>query len=410
MGTIQIRGKKKRIRLVFSYNGRRFENTDFYCSGNGDKTCKCRDCKAAAILLDTVELNMKSPVFDYFRYFPNTSYRDLKEKNTKQIINKSIKFGVYAQIWYPLQKNNVAHSTYVSYNSILNNLIAFFGDYHVDEINKGDVRRYISSLKVSAKTMKNRLNVLSLIMQMAIDDEIISQDPCLGTKLPKSQKKYADPFEIYEVKAILDWFEEHRPQMAAFYAVGFYCGLRTGERMGLKWSDIDFRRRLIRVRRTITHGEVKESTKNGSERDVPILDTLMPYLQNQKAQTFMKGIAGASDWMFLNNADEPFRSYANLTEHYWGPCLKALGVRYRQPYHVRHTYACLAIEAGEDLNWIKDVLGHRSLEMLMRIYGNRIRSRIDRGGHKMTDLLQSVPESVPNDFCDKKVFVDKGKI
>lgn len=42
-------------------------------------------------------------------------------------------------------------------------------------------------------------------------------------------------------------------------------------------------------------------------------------------------------------------------------------------------------------------------------YINRIRSRIDRGGHKMTDLLQSVPESVPNEFCEKKVFVDKGK-
>ncbi|MFC2057350.1 tyrosine-type recombinase/integrase [Campylobacterota bacterium] len=78
-----------------------------------------------------------------------------------------------------------------------------------------------------------------------------------------------------EMFIIIDAMPEH---MKCYFAIGFFTGMRTGEIIGLKWEDVNWEERIIKVRRSRRQGvETKPKTKS-SIRDVEILDALLPYL------------------------------------------------------------------------------------------------------------------------------------
>jgi integrase len=97
---------------------------------------------------------------------------------------------------------------------------------------------------------------------------------------------------------------------------------------------------------------------------VYIIENLDYYINNHKQYTFIK-----SGSLFLSQRNEPIYSYHPITRCF-ETALKKLGIRYRQPYQMRHSFACNALAAGEDPNWVKNMLGHSNLEMLFKIYGN----------------------------------------
>jgi integrase len=374
MGSIQIRGKKNRISLLFMYKGiRRYEKSDYFCE-TGKSGCKCRSCRAADSLLSEIERKIDENKFRYADYFPNSrTLQNLKEYSLTSDLN----FGVYLWQWLESQEKLFSYSTYQTHKSIATMLDAHFGHIAIKDIKPSHVRAYINLLDVAPKTIRNRVGLLSEVMKSAIADDLISKNPCTGVKLPARVKQPVDPFTYDEMQKILSWMKKNRPENAAYFAVGFYTGMRTGEIMALKWGDIDFQKNTITVRRTTTRGKVKESTKNNKDREIDIPEELDSYLAHQKAMTFLK-----SEFVFLTTLGEPFLGHNSILNRYWKPCLKALGLRYRQPYQMRHSFACIMIEANEDLNWIKNTLGHSSLKMLIEHYGNRIERRQIKGRRK----------------------------
>ena len=119
-----------------------------------------------------------------------------------------------------------------------------------------------------------------------------------------------------------------------------------------------------------------------------VIETLAPYLHNHKQYTFMKGGP-----LFLPPKNEPIYSYNPMTLCF-EVALKKLGIRYRQPYHMRHTFACNALAAWEDPNWVKDMLGHSTLDMLFKIYGNWYQS--PKGVRAGSKLASSVASLLPS--------------
>jgi len=374
MGSIHARGKKNRLYVYFTYKSiRRHEKTNYFCE-TGKQDCKCRNCRAAIALVGEIERKINDDIFKYADYFPNS--RTL-EKLHEYSLKTDITFGTYATQWIESTKPSLAKSTAVSYDSMLDMLIDHFGKFQIRDIRPGHVKAYVASLSVKPKTIRNRIGLLSTILGSAIDDELIDKNPCQRVKLPAIQQEPVDAFEWKEVNSILEWLKKNKPNMATFFAIGFYTGMREGEIMGLKWSDIDFNDYTITIQRTISSNEIKDRTKTNKIRTIDIPEELDDFLTEQKARTFLH-----SEFVFVNYKNEPFTSYTTITDYYWKPCLKALGMRYRIAYQMRHTFACLMIEKGEDLNWIKNTLGHSSLKMLFEKYGNKIERRQAKGQRK----------------------------
>lgn len=346
------------------YRGvRRFEQSNYYCE-TGKKDCKCHQCRSASALVAEIERKIDEGIFQYADFFPKS--KTLKDLRFIDITTK-VSFSVYAWQWIYLREKTLAYSTHKEYSSIIASLCEHFGDKALTDIKPTDIQIFIKLSENKPKTISNKIGVLNQIFDSACSDEIISRNPAKHIKKPRIETAVVDPFDKKEAQMIINWMQEHHPQMTIFFALGFYTGMRTGELLALKWEDIDFAKNTITVRRTITKNKIKESTKTANSRTIDIIPVLDRYIKQHKQYTFMK-----SDWILATSYNKPFMKTENINRLYFKPCLKALGFRYRTIYQMRHSFACMMIDAGENLNWIKSMLGHRTLEMILKRYGNRI--------------------------------------
>lgn len=374
----EVRGKKKRLYIRFRWRSRQYQKPSaYYCSGSTDK-CKCRGCRSAEALDMEIKRKIDLGTFEISDYFPES-----KSATSEQLEHiPDITFEEYAKQWLATKKSIVSWSTYRGYESDVKALIGLF-NAPVKDITPKHIRLAIANLagRVKPKTVKNRLLILHNILQTAVDDKIIPVTPYQNIRLPKVIKQPVDPFDVGQVGLILDAFDRDHPEWACFFAIGFYSGLRTGEIMALEWGDIDFTKNEISVSKTMSNGKLKQGQKTGKSIVVDIIPQLMPYIRKHRQYTYL------GDNLFIDKsgaAVTDYRTYARL----WATVLKKLGLRYRQPYHMRHTFACMMLGAGEDLRWIARQLGHASLQMLFTTYGNWYKPHAEAGA-KFAESIKS---------------------
>lgn len=243
----------------------------------------------------------------------------------------------------------------------------YLGKKRLDSIKPSDIALWQNKIleSVSPRRLKAIRAVLSTIIQDAMRDELIVRNPLPLVKLPRADKVEIEPFSISEIFTILDKAKE---QYRNFYALGFFSGLRSGEMIGLKWEDIDFFRREISIKRAIKMGVVSTPKTLNSVRDIDMIDSLLPYLENQYKIT-----GKYKSYVFLNEYQENFYDIKRIRDTHWKRVLQECGFKYRPIYHTRHTFATIMLENGEDILWISNMLGHTDSSMTLSRYAKYIK-------------------------------------
>lgn len=222
-------------------------------------------------------------------------------------------------------------------------------------------------------------------------DKLIKDKPCAEVKRAGYQKPGPDPFDLGEVHAILGHLRDHRPeQVLNFVQLMFFTGLRTLEGIALRWADIDFRKKEVLVDGANVYDEEADTTKTYESRIVKLNAMALEALQRQKAHTFLAG-----DHVFHDpKTGEPW-TYVKITDvrSFWKATLTKLGIRYRRPYNMRHTYATVGLMSGVKPGFMAGQLGH-SLRMFFTVYAKWISGADD--GREMAKLEQAI--SIPGEF------------
>jgi integrase len=128
--------------------------------------------------------------------------------------------------------------------------------------------------------------------------------------------------------------------------------------------------------------EPEESTKTiAGRREVKLLSPALDALKAQKAFTFLKGAE-----VFQNpNTGERWTGDKTIRQGMWAPTLRKVGVRYRKPYQTRHTFAFMALMAGESPMWVAKQMGHTDWSLTAKRYARWIPSNMPDAGSKMTE-------------------------
>lgn len=259
--------------------------------------------------------------------------------------------------------------THEGYERVLNRyVIPIFGKRKIDSIKPSELVSWQNSLleKLSSKSVSNARIIFNGVFQDALRDEIIGKNPFSIVKAPKqSLKRENNPFSKDEIFKIL---ENSEPKIRAFFAIGFFTGMRTGEITALKWHDIDFKNKTIFVRATRNKGiETTPKTKS-SIREIEILDVLFPILEEHlKYRT-------NSDYVFTTRSNKPYYSAIKISTNYWTKALKKSNIKYRNLYQMRHTFASLMISSGEDILWVSSMLGHKNSNITLSTYAKYIKN------------------------------------
>ncbi|MEW5680403.1 site-specific integrase [Comamonas kerstersii] len=149
----------------------------------------------------------------------------------------------------------------------------------------------------------------------------------------------------------------------------FETGLRPGELQALEWQHIDFEHAIVRIEQNQVAGVIKGPKTESGRRTVDLSPDALEALKAQKPISFMRGKR-----VWLNQRTlEPWETDAQVRKTAWLPLMKRAGIKYRNPYQIRHTYASTRLTAGANPWYIADQMGHADVTMVFKTYGKFIR-------------------------------------
>jgi len=295
--------------------------------------------------------------------------------------------GNYLEDWLHKEEPHIKASTFQGYLKIVtHHLMPAFGKIPLLELSPKHVREYLQSQTCSAKTQRNIVSPLRIALNQAVEDEILDRNPILdfrirARKAPVSATETIDPFDHKERGLILEALSGQAKNLIQF---AFWTGMRTSELIALNWGDIDQIKGTVRVNKALTQAsaEPEEPKTRAGNRDVKLLSGAIEAIEAQRQHTFFRG-----EELFQNPRTlERWVGDAPIRKTLWVPALRRAGIRYRNPYQTRHTFASMCLTAGENVMWVSAQMGHKDWGFTARTYAKFIDSDQSSAGSKLEAL------------------------
>jgi len=288
-------------------------------------------------------------------------------------------------------------STFERYQDILRRyILPVFGNKPIDEIKRGEIRELLLRLYhkgLSRSTVCLVRDVISGPLSFAVDEELIPVNPASGItkklQLRRDRRIEIEPLTKEEVAVFLETCQTHAPEHYPFFLTAFRTGLRLGELLGLQWADVDWHGRFIRVSRSYKTGRLTP-TKTGKVRRVDMSDYLIDVLKTlytaRKREALKEGKGEVSGFIF-HRSGKPMEQ--NHIRRVFKRLLAKAGLREIRLHDIRHTFASLLLSDGASPVYVKEQMGHSSIQITVDIYGHLIPS----SNREMVNRLDSQPSA-----------------
>jgi integrase len=261
-------------------------------------------------------------------------------------------------------------------------IVPALGHVPVAEVTRADVRTLLKACqrkRLGPLTTTGIIRTLSTILSEAVEDGHLQANPALrpgrmrrAMRDPNApKKKRIDPYTREEAAALV----EAAPPA---WRVWLLCALRTGMRLGelraLRWGDIDWRGRFISVGRNYVEGSFTVP-KSGHARRIDLSAQLRGELRlwrrRLRAEWLAKG-EPVPDLVFPNPVGKPWDD-SKIRRIVRGIVTKAEVRERASILHVlRHTFGSLLLQQGESLVYVKEQMGHASIQVTVDVYGHLI--------------------------------------
>jgi integrase len=269
-------------------------------------------------------------------------------------------FSTFAPKWFEQaqQTEGWADSTITKYNAAVERLVGYFGGYKVRDITAAQVNDYkvAALLQVGPAVVNVSLTVLGMVFRSAAEHNLIEQDRIPKVKrphIPDYTPRALTPVEARRIEAELHKADD--PQIPLAFFTIEVLGLRLFELQGLRWRNIDFLGKRIRIE--------KSKTKAG-ERSVYLPKPLSERLEAHYARTLHKG---DDDYVFCHPIlGTPWR--ADTYRRRVKAAAKKAGVqeRFRPAHDLRVTSLTDGAMHGESPAVLMARAGHRSFQTTKR--------------------------------------------
>jgi integrase len=316
--------------------------------------------------------------FNYAHYFPQSKRARLFGHVFAKLTIREL-----LQQYMDIAEKTLEPSTVNGYQKVCEkHLYPAFGNFPIRELTSVVIRNWVIGLSITAKTVRNILTPLRNTLDQALNDGLIEQNPLNKLVLSKLLNKKTiksnwevDPFDKDEIKKILS---EANGQIRNLFQFAFFTGLRTSELIALEWNDIDLQKGTARIIRAIVLKQEKSTKTKSGIREILLLPPAIEALKAQKVFTFLEGKR-----VFHNpRTNISWETDGQIRKTAWIHLLKKAGIRYRNPYQTRHTYASMMLSAGENALWVAKQMGHRDTEMIIKHYGRWIPDKSTVNGYK----------------------------
>ena len=296
------------------------------------------------------------------------------------LLRKKILYSDWIYDWLIEKKDYIKESTYANYsNSIFNHIIPKLGFYYLPELNHKIIQDFLIELfkngkkncegGLSEKTIKDITIIIKGSLKKAINEDKLKHIE-LTFNYPKSNtEKKIYVLTKSEQNKLKSYVLKNLSNRSIGILICLYSGIRIGELCSLKWNDIDFKKGILTVNKTIQRIYVKDKENNISKiiitapktknanREIPINKNFLEVLKQLKSSNNDYILTGTDKFI------EP-RTYRK----YFNKVLKETKIKHFNFHSLRHTFATNCISLGIDYKTVSELLGHANVNITLNLY------------------------------------------
>ncbi|MDY4719219.1 MAG: tyrosine-type recombinase/integrase [Collinsella sp.] len=288
------------------------------------------------------------------------------------------------------QGKRVERSTMAGYRRMAGYIADGIGATKVRALTPDMVERWLDGLSkhLAPVTVNKALTVLKATLRYAVDTRALDYSPAEAVRPVKKQRIEPNYLDAAQRRILLEDLdangcgENRNPASAIGIKLALFTGMRAGEICGLKWNDVDFKHRVVHVRRAIGRDEsgsyVKETKNGGSRRDIPMTETVCEMLRQYREQLSQRlseaDIRLDGSMYVLGDPNGSYLTPRLLSTSFWRRAkrLELKGSQGKRPtfHDLRHTFATTAIAEGVDVKSVSSILGHADASMTLNVYAS----------------------------------------
>jgi integrase len=257
--------------------------------------------------------------------------------------NKRVKFEDFTETYLENYARPHKKSAWRDEISI-KHLLTHFKGKHLSEITSLMIERYITARieDVSPQTVNKEIKCLKLVMNKAIEWGQLDRNPVAKVKFLREPQRKLRFLDTDEIGRLIDSCPS---QLMPVIITALHTGMRRGEILDLNWENVDLNNRIIYL----------TDTKSGVSREIPI---------NSMLFNLLKGLQKRADnsYVFTNKLGNRYRDVRTAFK----TTLRNAGIKNFRFHDLRHTFASHLVMSGVDLLSVKELLGHKELEMTLR--------------------------------------------
>lgn len=293
-------------------------------------------------------------------------------------INNKTPLHLYIQHWLSVKKPSLRYQTILKYELLCNkHIIPTLGNKSISDVNLLDLNEAFSKMDLSNSSKNVVKMVLSNIFKLAVKEQLIASNPVSLMDTIKFNQKEIQALTVDEIHKLLATAKDYSPFYYWLIRLALETGLRKGELLALNWSDIDFEKDTITVRKSVDiRGVVGDTKTQKSKRTISVsADTLegLKVIKRPDCDVVFSNVTGGYKPTYAINY--PFACI-----------VKKAGLRHIRFHDLRHTNATFLIAKGINMKTVSERLGHSSITITMDRYTHGVLEE-DQKAAKVIDKI-----------------------
>jgi integrase len=290
-------------------------------------------------------------------------------------------------------------STLARYRQVITtHLVPGLGRIKLDRLTPRDVQHFLTGLRgnVAPATVVKVHGVLRVALSDAERLDLVPRNvakaakpPCLG----RAERRTLTP---EDARRLLDTIVGDR--LESLFVLALATGLRRGELLGLRWTDVDLPGRVLFVRRTLQrtqHGlRFVPPKTHRSSRPLPLSGLSLRAFEKQRARQVEERLAAGEMWqdrglVFASTIGTPLEP-RNVNRRF-EELRKAASLDWLHLHDLRHAFATFLLDQGEDLRTVMELLGHSTIRLTADTYGHVLPARARQAASAIDRVLGEEP-------------------